>query len=127
MTTGVVWFGGLSAGVLYLLGFFENPVVLVVAFLVGSIVGDVILAFIFEAYAPSRVTLAPGEKQSRHDAMKELATVISGFDANPFGRVRVRGESWAARCRLNSSLTLEIGARVRVLDREGLTLLIAPF
>ena len=126
MTTGVAWFGGLTAGALYWLGVFENPIVLVVAFLGGSIVGDIVLAIAFEAFAPSRVTLAPGEKRHRHDSLDEVATVVSGFDASSDGKVRIRGETWMARCRHDSALTLASGDRVRVLERDGLTLLIVP-
>ena len=43
-------------------------------------------------------------------------------DCRPIGRVRVRGEIWRAR----SSEDLESGARVRVVDRDRLTLLVEP-
>ena len=40
----------------------------------------------------------------------------------PVGRVRVRGESWRARCEAGAGA----GDRVRVIGREGLTLLVEP-
>jgi len=43
-------------------------------------------------------------------------------DCRPIGRVRVRGEIWRAR----SSEYLEPGARVRIVDRDRLTLLVEP-
>ncbi len=43
-------------------------------------------------------------------------------DCNPIGEVQVRGESWRALCRRGA----DIGQRVRVLGREGITLLVEP-
>jgi membrane-bound serine protease (ClpP class) len=43
-------------------------------------------------------------------------------DCRPIGRVRVRGEIWRAR----SSEDVESGGRVRVVDRDRLTLLVEP-
>ena len=40
----------------------------------------------------------------------------------PGGRVRVRGESWRARCEAGAGT----GDRVRVVGREGLTLVVEP-
>lgn len=40
----------------------------------------------------------------------------------PDGRVRIRGESWRARCTAGA----DAGDRVRVVGRDGLTLLIEP-
>ncbi len=38
----------------------------------------------------------------------------------PLGRVRVRGEYWRARCESGA----DVGDRVRVLERSGLTLIV---
>jgi membrane-bound serine protease (ClpP class) len=43
-------------------------------------------------------------------------------DCRPTGTVRVRGEDWQARCEGGASSA----ERVRVLGREGLTLLVEP-
>ncbi len=126
MSTGVFLFGGAAAGALYWLDIFSDLRILLVVFIAGSVAGDVILALAFEAVAPSAVTLGPGERATSSDELTELGTVVSGFDASPVGKIRIRGEIWRARCGQNSSLTLERGVRVRVLEREGLTLLIAP-
>jgi membrane-bound serine protease (ClpP class) len=40
----------------------------------------------------------------------------------PVGRVRVRGELWQARCEPGA----EVGQDVRIVAREGLTLLVEP-
>jgi membrane protein implicated in regulation of membrane protease activity len=40
----------------------------------------------------------------------------------PSGQVRVQGELWRARCELGA----EAGERVRITDRDGLTLLVEP-
>ena len=41
---------------------------------------------------------------------------------HPTGRVRVRGESWSAVCPAGA----DAGDRVRVIDRNGLTLVVEP-
>ena len=40
----------------------------------------------------------------------------------PSGRVRVRGEPWRARCTIGA----DAGDRIRVIGREGLTLVVEP-
>ncbi len=50
----------------------------------------------------------------------EEATVTRRCD--PLGEVRVRGETWQARCDGGA----EVGATVRVMAREGLTLVVQP-
>ena len=41
---------------------------------------------------------------------------------NPIGEVRVRGEAWRARCEPGAAA----GQRVRVIAREGITLVVEP-
>jgi len=41
---------------------------------------------------------------------------------NPIGEVQVRGEAWRALCVQGA----DVGERVRVLGREGITLLVEP-
>ena len=48
------------------------------------------------------------------------AEVVS--PCRPLGQVRVEGELWRARCRAGA----EAGETVRVLGRDGLTLLVEP-
>ena len=43
-------------------------------------------------------------------------------DCRPLGQVRLRGELWRARCEVGASA----GDTVRVVGREGLTLLVEP-
>jgi membrane-bound serine protease (ClpP class) len=43
-------------------------------------------------------------------------------DCRPLGQVRLHGELWRARCEAGASA----GDTVRVVDREGLTLLVEP-
>lgn len=50
----------------------------------------------------------------------EAATVTRRCD--PLGEIRVRGETWQARCDGGA----EVGATVRVMAREGLTLVVQP-
>ena len=99
-----------------------NFILLVVAV---SFVGDLALALSFEAIAPTRVIIGPGDRVQRGSAVKETASIISGFENSAEGKVTVRGEIWAARCVSADSYSLAVGENVRVLGREGLTLLIA--
>jgi membrane protein implicated in regulation of membrane protease activity len=48
------------------------------------------------------------------------AEVVS--DCRPLGQVRVQGELWRAQCRRGAAA----GETVRIIDREGLTLLVEP-
>ena len=48
------------------------------------------------------------------------ARVVS--DCRPLGQVRLRGELWRARCEAGASA----GDTIRVVDRDGLTLLVEP-
>jgi membrane-bound serine protease (ClpP class) len=48
------------------------------------------------------------------------ARVVS--DCRPLGQVRLRGELWGARCEAGASA----GDTVRIVDRDGLTLLVEP-
>ena len=41
---------------------------------------------------------------------------------NPIGEVRVRGEAWRALCRRGA----DVGQQVRVLGRDGITLVVEP-
>ena len=90
----------------------------------GSFVGDLVLALAFEAVAPTRVIIGPGDRIQRNSALKETASIISGFENSVEGKVTVRGEVWMARCVSENSFSLTVGENVQVLGREGLTLLI---
>jgi membrane-bound ClpP family serine protease len=105
-------------------GFVDGPGILILVALAGSIIGDLFLAFSFEAIAPVKVTVGPGERYKRTDDLKEMASVVSGFSGSAEGKVRVRGEIWAARHYEGRDISLDTGEMVKVIDREGLVLLI---
>ncbi len=50
------------------------------------------------------------------------ATGIVTAECRPEGQVRVRGEVWLARCDAGAG----VGRRVRVVGRDGLTLVVEP-
>lgn len=50
------------------------------------------------------------------------ATGIITAECRPTGQARVRGEVWLARCDNGA----DVGQRVRVVGRDGLTLLVTP-
>ncbi len=124
LASGALVFGGCTGLFLYQQGSISgiNFILLVVAV---SFVGDLALALSFEAIAPTRVIIGPGDRVQRGSAVKETASIISGFENSAEGKVTVRGEIWAARCVSADSYSLAVGENVRVLGREGLTLLIA--
>lgn len=97
-------------------------VLLVVAF--GAAVGDILTAMYLEMFAPTRVTIRPGEIKTSDEEVRETAVVVDGFEGNPSGRVRVRGEVWRARHPANGSVDLRPGEEARIVGREGLTLFI---
>jgi membrane-bound ClpP family serine protease len=94
-----------------------EPTGIVVA--LGIIVaGDVASALLLQRYAPTRITLHPGE------ASRSLAEVLSGFDGSPTGEVAVKGERWQAHN--EGTGTLVPGDRVDIVARAGLTLYVRP-
>lgn len=122
---GALLFGLLSVPVLLSLGL-ESSALLLAGAIGGSIVGDILMALAFEAAAPTRVTVGPGEKQRDDSTIDEAGRVVSGFQTGPQGRVRIRGEIWAARRVGEDPGPLACGAPVRILGREGLTLIVTP-
>ena len=118
------FFAVISFAGLYYFGIFDDLYTLVIAAIVISITGDIVVAYSFEAIAPSEISLAPGER-ARHDEEVSAAGVVeSGFSASAEGRVLVRGELWRARHHEERSVTLDQGDEIRIVGRDGLTLLI---
>jgi len=87
--------------------------------------GDFVTALSMEAVAPTRVAIGPGERRFAADDPKELATVVSGFTDSDVGKVRIRGETWSARLVSTDGPRVQAGYAVRILDRDGLTLLVS--
>lgn len=86
---------------------------------------DFAIAAAMEAVAPTRLNIGPGEKVLDADIPAEQATVICGFDASPHGKVSVRGETWMAIRLAGDSAVWSAGMRVRVVDRNGLQLIVS--
>ena len=84
----------------------------------------VLIALLMEAVSPTRVTLGPGDRRRRSEPPAELGTVLADFEDGS-GSVSIRGEQWRARQTSGCSGQLNAGAAVRVLEREGLTLVVA--
>jgi membrane protein implicated in regulation of membrane protease activity len=103
----------------------ELPVEIVIAASVALILaGDVTLALLMEAVSPTRVTLGPGDRRHSDESPGELGTVTAGF-IDRSGKVSIRGEQWRARQSPGCDRRLDAGTPVRVLEREGLTLVVA--
>lgn len=98
---------------------------LILYWLIITFIGDVITAISMEAVAPTHITIGPGERQFDTDRPEERAVVVVGFDEAGSGRVRIRGETWRARQASGDRVSLESGAQVKVVARDGLTLVVA--
>jgi membrane protein implicated in regulation of membrane protease activity len=99
----------------------ETAILISVALIV---LGDIVLAFIMESISPTHVMLAPGERRHRNDIAEEFGTVIGDFEGGA-GRVSIRGEHWCARQSVGCHAQLKAGSPVRILERNGLTLVVA--
>jgi membrane-bound ClpP family serine protease len=91
----------------------------------ATLIADVVIAASMEAAAPTKLNIGPGERALESDTPMERATVICGFDSSPHGRVSVRGETWMATRLAGDSGALAEGMSVRVVDRDGLQLIVA--
>jgi len=100
-------------------------VVSVVATLVLLIVGDG-LTWLLEATG-----LAGNRDPLAADNGHPLGLVKSAFAMNAdlghaTGKVEYRGELWNARCDAKEASALQIGTKCRILETEGLVLLVRP-
>lgn len=116
---------GIIAVVLMFFAGIESFAAFILGFLLTSAAFDVFLAWSFEAIAPTSVTIRPGEKLRHDSALEESAVVVSGFGGDSSGRVRVRGEDWTARRDAAETSPLVPGSTVKVVGRDGLTLLVS--
>jgi membrane protein implicated in regulation of membrane protease activity len=91
-----------------------------------TLLGDTLTALSMEAVAPTRVIIGPGDRRANNDLPTERAIVVSGFGDADTGEVQVRGEIWRAKRVADGRIRLAVGASVRVLNRDGLTLLVSP-
>ena len=90
-----------------------------------TLLGDLLTALSMEAVAPTRITIGPGDRKLNNDFPTERAIVVSGFGEGDTGDVQVRGEIWRAKRAANTQVRLSVGTSVRVLNRDGLTLLVS--
>ena len=125
IASGAPIFGMLTFGALYYLDVFESLSALVFGVAIGSILGDIVLAFSFEAIAPTRIVMAPGERATLDHEISVVGVIESGFDASSIGRICVRGEIWAARHHEGRELHSAEGDEVQIIGRDGLTFLIS--
>ncbi|MDJ0908874.1 MAG: NfeD family protein [Woeseiaceae bacterium] len=88
------------------------------------LVGDIALAVIMQAISPTHIKLGPGERWHTNEAPRDRGTVKTPFEDGR-GKVTIRGETWHARQEDDSAGPLDVGASVRVVEREGLTLVVA--
>lgn len=86
--------------------------------------GDVVLAVLMEKISPTRILVGPGDRRLKNDDTRELGTVIGDFK-NGTGSVSIRGECWQAVQDPGCKRRLKAESRVRVVERRGLTLVVA--
>ncbi len=87
------------------------------------LVGDIALALMMEALSPTRVRVGPGESRHRNELPREPGTVVADFEDRR-GKILIRGERWRARLADGCNEMLPAGTTVRVVEREGLTLVV---
>ncbi|MYF70495.1 MAG: hypothetical protein F4053_08715 [Proteobacteria bacterium] len=109
-----VFLGILAVWVLIRLDRLFEPVSLLVALAI-IVISDVIAVVLMQAYAPTRITFSPGERELE-------GQVLDGFGASNRGRVLLRGEQWSARSQ--GSGPIKPGDTVRIVSRRGLNLLV---
>lgn len=115
--------GGGSFALLALLT--DLPLTIVMAVSAALVfAGDVALAFLMQAISPTRVMLGPGDRRHKAEPPKELGMVATNF-RDRRGYVSIRGETWRARQAIDCSERLERGGAVRIVERKGLTLIVA--
>lgn len=103
----------------------DLPLAIVTAVSGASVlVGDIVLALLMQAVSPTHVTLGPGERRHNAEPPQELGTVATSFRGRR-GFVSIRGETWQARQAIDCGERLETGGVVRIVDREGLMLIVA--
>jgi membrane-bound ClpP family serine protease len=110
-------------GLLYFTDWSISKVVVASGFFV--LLGDLTLALTMEKVAPTKIAVGPGERYFHTDRSSDKAIVLSGFDTSPNGQVSVRGETWRAVRAPGDDGILSKGMAVHVVERDGLTLVIA--
>lgn len=84
------------------------------------------LADVLLAMANDRFNERPDAKLHQlNELVGDEAVVVDGFtsgETTTLGRVRVQGQIWTAQC--DDGELLESGQRVKVTDRQGLTLVV---
>ena len=103
----------LAVWILLRLGRLFEPIGLFVAITI-IVIGDLATALLMEHFAPTRITLEPGE------ANQMIGRAVGDFSIDGVGGVVLRGERWRAEC--SSERRLVAGEPVRVVARTGLTL-----
>ncbi|MDJ0918986.1 MAG: NfeD family protein [Woeseiaceae bacterium] len=90
-----------------------------------ALLGDLAIAAWMERIAPTKVCVGPGERLTDGEIPSDEAIVLSGFNESAEGRVSVRGETWAAARQPGDTVDLVAGTTVRIVDRDGLRLLVS--
>ncbi len=93
------------------------------ASIAAALFGDIVLALFMEKFSPTHVKVGPGDRTHDADLPTDIGRTLEDF-AEGRGRVAIRGETWHARQEPGSPDRLAAGAAVRVLGREGLTLVV---
>ncbi len=114
----------ICAFALFLVSDEPDRFLILIAVAFGLAVGDILAATYMEIFAPTRVTIGPGESRTTTEGVRETAIVIDGFDGESSGRVRVRGEVWRARIAAEEESGLSPGETARIIGRDGLTLFV---
>ncbi|CAA9399410.1 MAG: Putative activity regulator of membrane protease YbbK [uncultured Rubrobacteraceae bacterium] len=94
---------------------------------IGFIVASILSMAVLRPALLNRLALRGGERYTGHRGiMGESAVVTEPIEAGGKGAIRIgSGEFWTARALYHEG-EIERGAKVRVLDTDGLTALVEP-
>ena len=126
------WFlMAIATGLFALLGwvllkdlYYEHLLLFAVSYTLFVVLGDGLTALAAEKFAPTDIHIGPGERLSKNDVTSETAVAAADFDGRGCGRVVVRSEVWRARIAVTSASPVRELDELRVVGRDGLTLLV---
>ena len=124
LANGALFFAVFTVATLYVLGETFSIVELLIFGLLGSVVGDLLMAATIEIAAPTKVTVRLGERRHSNQSTNHNAVVISGFGNTCLGLVEVGGETWNAQISSGQPVSLRPGDRVSIVDRHGLCFMV---
>ncbi len=113
---------GLLVGLVQLLGFFEDPVNAVMAWLFTSVALTIAVRPVIKKYFQGETSFKFADED--FEAMDQIVEVVEPLnDSTNEGRIRFQGISWQAR---TIDGEVPVGAQVRIKYRDNTTWIVEP-